>query len=55
MLSVIIPCYNEEKLIKKSIAEIFKAIKLSKIKKYEIIYIDDDSNGTYSEMVFRMV
>jgi len=43
MLSVIIPCFNEEKLVKKSILEILKAIKFSKIYKYEIIFIDDDS------------
>ena len=41
MLSVIIPCFNEEKLVKKSILEILKAIKISKISKYEIIFIDD--------------
>jgi len=43
MLSVIIPCFNEEKLVKKSILEILKAIKFSKIYKYEIIFIDDCS------------
>jgi|TARA_B110000881_G_scaffold221387_1_gene250649 glycosyltransferase involved in cell wall biosynthesis len=43
MLSVIIPCFNEEKLVKKSILEILKAIKISKISKYEIIFIDDGS------------
>jgi len=44
MLSVIIPCFNEEKLVKKSFLEILKAIKLSKIYKYEIIFIDDGSD-----------
>ena len=43
MLSVVIPCFNEEKLIKKSVLEILKAIKFSKIRKYEIIIIDDSS------------
>ena len=43
MLSVIVPCFNEEKLIKKSILEIFKALKICKISKYEIIIIDDGS------------
>ena len=43
MLSVIIPCFNEEKLVKKSFLEIEKALKLSKISKYEIIFIDDGS------------
>lgn len=43
MLSVIVPCFNEEKLIKKSIIEILKSIKISKILKYEILIIDDGS------------
>ena len=38
MLSVIIPCYNEETLVKKSFVEIFKALKDSKITQYEIIF-----------------
>ena len=44
MLSVIIPCFNEEKLIEASIAEVLKAINNCKIKIYEIIFIDDGSN-----------
>jgi glycosyltransferase involved in cell wall biosynthesis len=43
MLSVVVPCFNEEKLIEKSILEILKSIKNSKIIKYEIIIINDDS------------
>ena len=43
MLSVIVPCFNEERLIKKSILEILKAIKICKISKYEIIIVDDGS------------
>ena len=43
MLSVIVPFYNEEKLIKKSFLEILKALKYSKIRKYEVIFIDDGS------------
>ena len=42
MLSVIIPCYNEETLVKKSFVEIFKALKDSKITQYEIIFFDDN-------------
>ena len=51
MLSVIIPCYNEEKLVKKSISEILKAIKFCKIKKYEIIFIDDGSKDRSLKIV----
>ena len=43
MLSVIIPCYNEETLVKKSFVSIFKALKYSKISSYEILFIDDGS------------
>ena len=51
MLSVVIPCYNEEKLVKKTISEILKAIKFCKIKKYEIIFIDDGSKDRSLEIV----
>ena len=52
MLSVIIPCYNEEKLVKKSILEVLKAIKISRIKKSEIIIIDD---GSKDKTLFALV
>ena len=51
MLSVVIPCYNEEKLVKKTISEILKAIKFCKIEKYEIIFIDDGSKDRSLEIV----
>ena len=51
MLSVIIPCYNEEKLVKKTISEVLKAIKFCKIKKYEIVFIDDGSKDKSLEIV----
>ena len=51
MLSVIIPCYNEEKLVKKTISEVLKAIKFCKIKKYGIIFIDDGSKDRSLEIV----
>ena len=50
MLTVIIPCFNEETLVKKSFVQIFKALKYSKILKYEIIFIDDGSK----DEVFRL-
>ena len=43
MLTVLIPCFNEEKLLKESFNQILKSIKFCKIKKYEIIFIDDGS------------
>jgi glycosyltransferase involved in cell wall biosynthesis len=43
-LSVIIPAYNEEKLIEHCIIELKKIFKSSKIKNYEIIVVDDGSH-----------
>ena len=43
MLSILIPCLNEETLINKTFKEIFKSLTKLKIKKYEIIFIDDGS------------
>ena len=54
MLSVIIPCYNEEKLVKKTISEVLKAIKFCKIKKYGIIFIDDGSKDRSLEIVKKI-
>ena len=51
MLSVIIPCYNEETLVEKSFIEIIKALKDSKIAKYEIIFFDDNSQDNSLEVV----
>ena len=43
-ISIIIPCYNEQKNIENTVNEVILAIKHSNIKKYEIIIVDDDSN-----------
>ena len=51
MLSIIIPCYNEEKLVKKTFSEVLKAIKFCRIKNYEIIFIDDCSKDKSFEIV----
>ena len=51
MLSIIIPCYNEETLVKKSFIEIFKALKKSKIIQYEIIFFDDNSQDNSLEVI----
>ena len=42
-ISFIVPCYNCEKYIKKSILKLYKKLKISKIK-FEIILIDDFSS-----------
>ena len=54
MLSVIIPCYNEETLVKKSFNEIFKALKDSKITQYEIIFFDDGSKDRSHSIVEKL-
>ena len=54
MLSVIIPCYNEEKHVNKTFIEIFKALKNCKIKNYEIIFIDDGSKDTSLSIVKKI-
>ena len=41
MISFIIPCHNEEKNIKNTLTELFKAINVLKLKFYEIIIVDD--------------
>ena len=51
MLSVVIPCFNEETLVKKSFTEIFKALKDSKIIQYEIIFFDDGSKDSSLSIV----
>ena len=54
MLTVIIPCFNEETLVKKSFVQIFKALKYSKILKYEIIFIDDGSKDKSLSIVQKL-
>lgn len=55
MLSIIVPCFNEEKLVEKSISEIVKAISLIKLKKnYEIIIIDDCSTDSTWQIISNL-
>jgi len=44
MISIILPAFNEEKAIKKSIENINNVMKKSKISPYEILVIDDGSS-----------
>lgn len=53
-LSVIIPCYNEEKNIKETIQQTNTLLKKNKaIKKYEIICIDDGSTDNTREIILK--
>ena len=42
-ISFIIPFYNEEKNLEKTFSNIIKLLKIIKIKKYELIFINDSS------------
>ena len=42
-LSIILPCYNEENNISASFKVLLRSLKTSKIKNFEIIFIDDGS------------
>ena len=45
-LSLIIPCYNEEKILRGSLIQVCDVLNLTKFK-YEIIFVDDGSrDGT---------
>jgi glycosyltransferase involved in cell wall biosynthesis len=50
-ISFVIPAYNEAKRIKNTIYEIVKVIKDLKLKKTEIIVIDDNSSDTTSSII----
>lgn len=60
-LSIIVPVYNEEKNIKKTIYKIDKVLKKSNLKNYEIIVIDDgstdhtDQNLKQSKINFNLI
>ena len=43
MISVVIPAYNEEISVEKTINEIVEVLKKMKLKKYEIVLVDDGS------------
>ena len=53
-LSIIIPVLNEEANIKLLIPKIFKYLKKIKLKKYEIILVDDDSKDRTQEVVEKL-
>ena len=52
-LSIVIPILNEAKNINILIPKIVNCIK-NKIKKYEIIIVDDDSDDDISKIIFKL-
>ena len=52
-LSIVIPILNESKNINILIPKILNCIK-NKIKKYEIIIVDDDSDDNISKIIFKL-
>jgi glycosyltransferase involved in cell wall biosynthesis len=51
-LSLIIPCYNEEKIFQDSLAEIEFVLKNSRLK-YEIIFVDDFSHDKTRDLILQ--
>jgi glycosyltransferase involved in cell wall biosynthesis len=51
MISFIIPCYNEEILVKETIGEIQKVIKKINLKNYELLIIFDNGNSKTRKIV----
>ena len=52
LLSIVVPCYNESKLIDKTISSISISLKYNHISNYEIILVDDKSNdGTVTKLI----
>lgn len=51
MISFLVPCYNEETLVSKTIDEIKKVIKKVKLKNYEILIIFDNGNKKTRKIV----
>ncbi|MCL4416781.1 MAG: glycosyltransferase [Actinobacteria bacterium] len=52
-LSIVIPCYNEEKILEESVNELEKVLKRT-IYKYELIFIDDYSHDSTTELIKKI-
>lgn len=54
-ISVVVPCYNEEKCIKDNLIKIDNFLKTNKkIKKYEIICVDDGSSDSTRKIIKKL-
>jgi len=52
-VSIVVPCYNEEQILEKSISEIKKTMDATKYS-YEIILIDDKSRDNTKEIIKKL-
>lgn len=53
-LSIVVPCYNEESNLTNTYIEIKKSLNKSKIKKYEIIFVDDCSSDKTKSIIKKI-
>lgn len=54
IISVVVPCYNEEEVIKDFYTEIIKVFEELKNYKYELVFINDGSNDKTLEILKRL-
>ena len=54
-LSIILPCYNEENNISPSLKVIARSLKSSKIKNFEIIFVDDGSTDRSKQTINEII
>ena len=54
-LSIILPCYNEENNILNSFKVVLRSLKTSKIKNFEIIFVDDGSTDKSKQKIINII
>ena len=54
-LSIILPCYNEENNILASFKVVLRSLKTSKIKNFEIIFVDDGSTDKSKKKIKKII
>jgi len=53
-LSLIIPCYNEEKILRQSLSDVFEVLDKSSLK-YEVIFVDDFSQDNTVGVIKQLI
>ena len=54
-LSIILPSYNEEKNIIETLKKLDRSLKINKIKKYELIFVDDGSTDNTKKIINKYI